>query len=119
MFYYLCAIVPLPEVSEVHSRIVQVAVELRQFDDAELVIRESLCMILSLWRDLLDVPGLATLVPSSIIAIFLSMIDGLVEYFVHNKQVKFIDGNLQRIVESAKATSRRACNAHRQPFFCG
>lgn len=49
----------------------------------------------------------------------LAVSDELVEYFVQNKQVKFIKGDLQRKAGRARKTSGKACNANMQVWFCG
>lgn len=97
LFYYLGSIITFSDVPEVHNRFIKVAVELKQFNDADQVTRES---------EHYDPEQIKTFLkharprdPRPLINVCdrFGYVEELVAYFVKHKQVKFVEGYVQRI----------------------
>ncbi|KAI0563594.1 Clathrin heavy chain [Gracilaria domingensis] len=97
LYYYLGAVVGYTDVPEVHNRFIKVAVELHQYEDAHKVTRES---------NYYDPEGIKSFLkyarpkdPRPLINVCdrFGFVDEMVDYFVKYRQVKFIQGYVQRI----------------------
>lgn len=97
LYYYLSTIVASTSVPEVHNRFIQIAVELGQFNEAEQVTRESNYYDPELIKKFLKDSRPRD--PRALINVCdrFGYVDELVEFFVKQRQVKFIEGYVQRI----------------------
>lgn len=97
LFYYLGSIVGFSDVPEVHNRFIQIAIELQQYSDAEKVTRESNFYDPEKIKNFLKMARPRD--PRALINVCdrFGYVDELVAYFVKNRQIKFIEGYVQRV----------------------
>lgn len=97
LFYYLGSIVNLSDVPEVHNRFIQVAIELHQYNDADRVTRESTFYDPEKIKNFLKAARPKDPRPLINVCDRFGYVDELVQYFVKHRQIKFIEGYVQRV----------------------
>lgn len=97
LFYYLGSIVGFSDVPDVHNRFIQVAIELQQYNDADKVTRESNFYDPEKIKNFLKVARPKDPRPLINVCDRFGYVDELVQYFVKYRQVKFIEGYVQRV----------------------
>ena len=97
LFYYLGSIIALSDVPEVHNRFIKVAIELKQYAEADQVTRESNFYDPEMIKNFLKQNRPKDPRPLINVCDRFGYVDELTNYFVKHKQVKFIEGYVQRI----------------------
>lgn len=97
LFYYLGSIVSFSDIPDVHNRFIQVAVELQQYNDADRVTRESTFYDPEKMKNFLKNARPKDPRPLINVCDRFGYVDELVQYFVKHRQIKFIEGYVQRV----------------------
>jgi clathrin heavy chain len=97
LFYYLAAIITLSDEPEVHNRFIEVAIQLNQFDDAHAVTRDSSHYDPERMKNFLKDAKPRDPRPLINVCDRFGFIDELVKYFVRQRQLKFVEGYVQRV----------------------
>lgn len=97
LYYYLGAIIALSDVPEVHNRFIKVSIELQQYNDADKVTRESTHYDPEKIKNYLKEARPKDPRPLINVCDRFGYVDELVKYFVKYRQVKFIEGYVQRV----------------------
>lgn len=97
LYYYLSAIIGLSDSAEVHNRFIEISVRLGQFPDADQVTRQSTHYDPERIKNFLK--DFRPRDPRPLINVCdrFGYVDELVKYFVKNRQLKYVEGYVQRV----------------------
>lgn len=97
LYYYLAAVVGISDSAEVHNRFIEISVRLGQFNDADQVTRQSTHYDPERIKNFLKEFRPRDPRPLINVCDRFGYVDELVKYFVKNRQLKFIEGYVQRV----------------------